>query len=645
MSWKLVRTDDIALIRSLYSQVFGDQFDTLELGRKESDGYSVHTYLLQQDDGTIGGFGIFLGLGQEVELWHGGVISGQRRKGAGQALISQGMREMAERCYSVMTVCTFNRWNIMLLLLIRNGFRIIGTEYSHRWNDVKITLKSEITQKKEIRYALTEQCNFNCVFCHNEGLGSQKRDSRCTGEILAILSEAVHLGYTDITLTGGEPLHGGRLQKQRLYDLLSGLGALPIPPAITMVTNGALLSEEDIGHLASYPGSCKIHVSLHAVDGDSFARVTRMPAQLFSVVKENIRCASAAGITVKVNCVLLQGINHDRIGEAVEVAREMGAVAIKFLELLVLPDSAADFGMYYDSSAILREVEKIAHPVQSDSKRKQLFMLKSDAGFFIEVQKLTCALGCSHCREVRDRTFSSDMRYHPCFVREKNSFPIEKSSDLTGVLLQGNRIIDGYAYKFGDSSPTLIRQEEYVAGRREFFFKIDCAESFRSYLATRGFSLVEKKGFHLEYYRPRNCSAEWHDFARVLKIGWDYHDQSKTSMIYTDQRYRSHPEFGVEVTTRYLDSKGPQTFATPESARHLLDRLDFEPYLTVEYQLDIYRLGAGELTVSSDPLRPTVRLPGSDEVIRGVIAAVAGYQGVFEPLRMPLERYLTDSVS
>lgn len=641
MNWKLLRTDDIPLIYSLYSQVFSKQLDPQEFERKKNEGYSVHCYIISHKAGEVGGFGIFLGRDQEVELWHGGVIPSQRHKGAGHSLITFGIQKMAELGFTAMTVCTFNHWDTMIVLLVRRGFRIVGTEYSNRWNDVKITLKKEIVAKKEIRYALTEECNFKCVFCHNEGLGHERREKRSTKDILDILSEAVKLGYTDVTLTGGEPLHGGRHQKERLYDILTGLGSLPNPPAITMVTNGALLSDKDVKNLVQYSGDIKIHVSLHATDADSFAKVTQMKPELFDVVKKNIRRASAAGVKVKVNCVLLQGINHDRIGQAIEVARDMGAVAIKFLELMVLPESANDFGMYYDSSAILSELKKIALPLSCDNRRKHLFSLKSDTRFIVEVQKLTCALGCSLCRELRDRTFSSDMRYHPCFVREKKNYFIGNATDLTTILQEGDRIINGFAYQYGDSSPTLIKQEQFIAGKREFFFKIDSAERFMNYLRHIGFFLVEKKGFHLEHYRPRKRSDEWDNFERVLKIGWDHSDQSKTSMIYTDHSYRSHPEFGLEVTTRYLDSKGPQIFDTAESARRLLDRLDFESCLTLEFHLDIYRKGSIELSISVDTIRPSVRVSGSDEDVRNLIQEIVEYGGVCQPLGMPLERYLS----
>ena len=639
MNWLLERTDDPAVISTIYNQVYGQPFDANAVTEKRSRGEEIHGVLVREKNGPLAGFGVFAGRREEVELWCGGTLAGQRRKGVGRALLTLGMRELAERGYTSMMVRTCNEQKYLLLLLLQLGFKIHGASGERQGKGPEITLVSAITPKREIRYALTQECNFKCLFCHNEGLGHAKRDSRATNEILEILVEAMRLGYTDITLTGGEPLYGPE-QKKILTDLLIGLGALPVPPTVTMVTNGALLKDDIIKSLADYPGDLKINASLHAFDAENFAKVTQTQAELFQVVKNNMRRASAAGIKVKVNCVLLQGINHDRIAEAVEVARDMGAVAIKFLELMVLPEAADDFGMYYDSAAILGQLEKIAKPLPCDNKRRHLFSHRLDDNFKIEVQKCTCALGCAHCRELRDRTFSSDMQYHPCFVRTKISIPISGPEELSSVLQRGNVLIDGFAEKYGDSSPTLIKQEQFVPGKRDFFFEIDSAGKFKEHLARCGYSLVEKKGYYLEHYRPRKRLPAWDNYEKVLKLGWDHHDRSKVSLVYTDQSYRLDEEFGLEVTTRYLDRKGPMVFESLEAARHFLDRFDFENYRISDYHLDIYRRETAELSLANDAEKPTVKFSGTDSQLRQLMAMAKEYDGDFQVLGIPLEKYM-----
>ena len=302
MKWEFAETDDVSAVVSLYREVFNEELSPEELAARSS-GKKLHYYLLKFN-GESAGFAVFLGSGESAELWQAGIIPSLRNRHGGDYLITQSKAVMAEEGYSILTVSTFNRWDTMLRLLIRNGFRIVRTEYSERWNDLKIELQIEMRIKREIRYAVTEKCNFDCLFCHNEGLGHTVRKSRNDQDVLDILAEAVSMGYTDVTLTGGEPLYG---DKKRLYRLLQGLGSLPSPPDITLVTNGSLLNEEDVARMKGYPGRFKLHISLHAVDPGSFASITRQPPALFEVVKANIRRASDAGLVVKVNCVLLKG--------------------------------------------------------------------------------------------------------------------------------------------------------------------------------------------------------------------------------------------------------------------------------------------------------------------------------------------------
>ncbi len=59
---------------------------------------------------------------------------------------------------------------------------------------------SEFTKKKEMRIALCKECNFDCFFCHSEGLDREGHDSRQPmEEILSLIDRSRELGFTDIT--------------------------------------------------------------------------------------------------------------------------------------------------------------------------------------------------------------------------------------------------------------------------------------------------------------------------------------------------------------------------------------------------------------------------------------------------------------
>ena len=350
--------------------------------------------------------------------------------------------------------------------------------------------------------------------------------------------------------------------------------------------------------------------------------------------------ASQNGLIVKVNHVVLRELNHERAIAAVELARSLGASAIKFIELLVLPENPDDYRMYYDINAIQKEIEKIADGPYSKNRRQNIFHHKEDSSFTIELQRCTCALGCSHCREIRDRTISSDLSYHPCFVRHKRHYPIGEPQRLEQLLATGDRIIDGYAARYQDMSPTLVQKENFVRDKREMFFKVDSAEQVRAFLKSKRFTQKAAYGFHEEYFRPANCSDAWKKFERVLKIGWNYHDRSKVHLIYTDHKYNQNPDYGLETTTLFLKNTGPMEFDNEQSARHFLDRLNFEKYLVLEWEIETWAKNGLQVNLSLADKKSTLKVYDPAQNAGPFMLLLKNYCGRVEQLTEPLVQYM-----
>ena len=95
--------------------------------------------------------------------------------------------------------------------------------------------------KREWRISLTENCNYQCFFCHEEGLDmGKKRKVKTIDEIYKVVLKGIELGYTDITFTGGEPL----IRKRDIIEILERLSKENLLPDITIVTNGYLVDDE-----------------------------------------------------------------------------------------------------------------------------------------------------------------------------------------------------------------------------------------------------------------------------------------------------------------------------------------------------------------------------------------------------------------
>jgi hypothetical protein len=234
-------------------------------------------------------------------------------------------------------------------------------------------------------------------------------------------------------------------------------------------------------------------------------------------------------------------------------------------------------------------------------------------------------------------------------VRSRQSFEISDPRRITEVFSDGDRVVDGLAATYGNSSPTLRRKEEYVESRMEYFFEVTEPDRFEKYLKASGFRLTKAEQFHEEYYRPANGGTDWQTGERVLKIAWDNFDQEKVVLLYTDHTYQSRPvpcRFGtlLETGTRFLFPEGPMPLGSVDSARHLMDRLDFRPVAALDWVLRIFQRtppGEGErmpqvLSLALAGERSTVKLLGPLEGATETLDLLAGYEGEFRPLSVPL---------
>jgi cyclic pyranopterin phosphate synthase len=180
----------------------------------------------------------------------------------------------------------------------------------------------------DLRISVTDRCNFRCAYCMpEEGMTWLDRSHVLTFEeierVASVLVE--HAGVRSIRLTGGEPT-----VRARLPLLVQKLAALPVE--LSMTTNGATLPliADDL-HQA---GLQRLNVSLDTLDPDRFFELTKRNE--LERVLEGIDAAVSAGFEpVKVNAVLMRGINHDEVIDFLQMGRDKG-VTIRFIEFMPL---------------------------------------------------------------------------------------------------------------------------------------------------------------------------------------------------------------------------------------------------------------------------------------------------------------------
>ncbi len=181
---------------------------------------------------------------------------------------------------------------------------------------------------RDLRIAVTDRCNFRCQYCMTEeGMVWMPRESLLTFEeierVASLLVE--RYGVDSIRLTGGEPTVRAHLS--RLVRKLSALGV-----DLAMTTNGATLRlvAEDLKDA----GLRRLNISLDSLQKDRFIELTRRDD--LDRVLDGIDAALEAGFDpIKINVVLMNGINDDEIVDFARYGRDKGVI-VRFIEFMPL---------------------------------------------------------------------------------------------------------------------------------------------------------------------------------------------------------------------------------------------------------------------------------------------------------------------
>lgn len=192
---------------------------------------------------------------------------------------------------------------------------------------------------KTLRISLLNRCNLGCVYCSNAedpGKKHVREEIIPLSELLRQV-EQLHqlLGFENVRLTGGEPL-----LYPDLIAVIEGLNRIGISK-IKLTTNGFLL--ERMAVPMKQAGMQSLNVSLDAMDEDVFflmSRRSNLPRIL-----HGIEAAITAGLDVKINTVLMKGINESQLLPLLEYAFSRN-IAIRFLEVMAMGHLHGNSGAY-----------------------------------------------------------------------------------------------------------------------------------------------------------------------------------------------------------------------------------------------------------------------------------------------------------
>ena len=188
----------------------------------------------------------------------------------------------------------------------------------------------------DLRVSLTERCNLRCTYCMPAaGLPFAPDDQLMTAAEIERLVRigTARFGVRKVRFTGGEPM-----LRHDLVDVIARCAALPDAPELSLTTHAIGLAHRADALYAA--GLRRVNVSLDTVDPSVFAEVTRRP--FLDKVIAGLSAAHDAGLAIKVNAVLLRGVNDTLAPDLMRWCLERG-YELRFIEQMPLdPDHAWD---------------------------------------------------------------------------------------------------------------------------------------------------------------------------------------------------------------------------------------------------------------------------------------------------------------
>ena len=244
-----------------------------------------------------------------------------------------------------------------------------------------------------LRISLTDNCNLRCFYCMPEEEYEFTPASKLmqADEIEAISKIFVAQGVNKIRLTGGEPL----VRKDAGKIILS-LSKLPVK--LTLTTNGtrvhefiALLKEANIQTL---------NISLDTLQSDRFMLLTRRDQ--FKLVYDNIQLLIRNNFQVKVNVVVMKGMNDGEINDFIEWTKDT-PIQIRFIEFMPFSGNRWTSNKVFTWQEIL-EVVQTKYPIVrledeiNDTAKK--YTVPGHVGSFAVISTMTSPF-CSGCNRMR----------------------------------------------------------------------------------------------------------------------------------------------------------------------------------------------------------------------------------------------------
>ncbi|PHH70300.1 hypothetical protein CDD82_7215 [Ophiocordyceps australis] len=294
-------------------------------------------------------------------------------------------------------------------------------------------------QHDYLRISVTERCNLRCLYCMpEEGVPlSPNKELLTTPEIILLSSLFVSEGVTKIRLTGGEPT-----VRRDILPLMRQIGSLRCHglKELCLTTNGISLHRKLDAMIES--GLTGINLSLDTLDPWQFQIMTRRKG--FDAVQKSIDRVLqlkklGAEIRLKINCVVMRGMNHDQILPFVELTR-FKDIEVRFIEYMPFDGNKWNKGKMFSYAEMLDlirtkypDVQKVQDEKNDTSKTWKVAGFAGKVGFITSMTHNFCGT-CNRLRITSDGNLkvclfgNAEVSLRDILRQSNNGEPIEQET-------------------------------------------------------------------------------------------------------------------------------------------------------------------------------------------------------------------------
>jgi GTP 3',8-cyclase len=295
-----------------------------------------------------------------------------------------------------------------------------------------------------LRISITQRCNLNCDYCHKEGeeITSCSRgtaEEMTVDEIVRISRIAVDLGIARIKLTGGEPL-----MRKDLCEIVKKIAAIPSLKDLSITTNGTMLDFQ--AQELHTCGLKRVNISLPTLNPEVYHKLTN--GKIENAI-EGVKAAVAAGFNpVKLNMVILTGVNVDAVTEMMDFARQTGTI-LQLIELDPVNVDNSYFSVYHkflDEHEMMLRQKAVEVETRRLMHNRRIYHLPDVT---VEVvHPIENGEFCAHCTRLR---VTSDGKLKTCLMRNDNLVDVltpmrqgASDKELEALFVKTNKLREPY---------------------------------------------------------------------------------------------------------------------------------------------------------------------------------------------------------